>query len=109
MSKNCSIAKLNTKALVCTLTVMKEFCDQINLHQATMTPIMAMPGVVAAYMLSPWKSTQVCEPKKDNKSITLADGASQSNSNTTSNIKQHHRDKRDPATPDGNDENMSAC
>jgi hypothetical protein len=76
MSKNRPIAELNTKALVHALTVLKTFCDQINLHQATMTPIMVMPGVVAAYTVFPWNSAQACKPKKDNKSITLADGAS---------------------------------
>jgi hypothetical protein len=77
MSENCPIAEPNTKALVCALTVMKAFCDQINLHQATMTPITVMPGVLAAYVVSPWNSAQACEPKKDDKRITLADGASQ--------------------------------
>jgi hypothetical protein len=52
MSENYPIAELNIKALVRALTVMKAFCDQINLHQATMTPIMVMPGVVAAYTVS---------------------------------------------------------
>jgi hypothetical protein len=74
MSENCPIAELNIKALVCALTVMKAFCDQINLHQATMTPILVMLGNVAAYMVSPWNSAQTCELKKDNKCITLADG-----------------------------------
>ncbi len=73
-----------------------------------MTPITVMPGVIAAYTVSPWNSTQACEPKKDNKSITLADGASWSNSNVFSNTKHPHRDKRDTATLDGNDENMYA-
>jgi hypothetical protein len=108
MSENCLIAELNTKALVCALTVMKTFRDQNNLHQATMTPITVMPGVLTAYMVSPWNSAQACEPKKDDKHITIADGASQSNSNATSNTEQHCGDKCDPATPDGNDENMSA-
>jgi hypothetical protein len=58
MSESCPITKLNTKALVRALTVMKTFHDQINLHQATMTPITVMPGVVAAYTISPWNSTQ---------------------------------------------------
>jgi hypothetical protein len=53
MSKSCPITELNTKALVHALTVMKIFCNQINLHQATMTPITVMPRVVAAYTLSP--------------------------------------------------------
>jgi hypothetical protein len=58
MSKSCLIIKLNTKALVHALTIMKTFCDQINLHHTTMTPITVMAGVVAAYTLSPWNSTQ---------------------------------------------------
>jgi hypothetical protein len=72
-----------------------------------MTTITVMPGVVAAYTVSPWISTQACEPKKDNKHITLADGASQSNSNATSKTKQRRGYKHEPATPDGNDEIMS--
>ena len=47
------IAELNTKALVGDLTVMKAFCTQINLHQATMLAIVISPGVVAAYTVSP--------------------------------------------------------
>ena len=39
MSESHLIAELNTKALVGALTVMKAFCNQINLHQATMLPI----------------------------------------------------------------------
>ena len=39
MSESRLIAELNTKALVGALTVMKAFCNQINLHQATMLPI----------------------------------------------------------------------
>jgi hypothetical protein len=52
MSKNRLIAELNTNALVHAVTVMKMFCDQINLHQATMTHITVMTGVVAAYTVS---------------------------------------------------------
>jgi hypothetical protein len=76
MSENCLIAKLNTNALVCSLAVMKAFYDQINLHEATMTPITVMPGVIAAYTVSPWNSAQTCELKKDNKCIILTDEAS---------------------------------
>jgi hypothetical protein len=66
MSESGAITKLNTKALVCVLTGMKTICDQIKLHQAMMTPIAVMPGVVAAHTLSQWNSTQVCGPKRDN-------------------------------------------
>jgi hypothetical protein len=68
-----------------------------------------LPSLHSQHIVSPWNSTQACEPKKDVKSITLADEASQSNSNAISNTKQRHGDKRNPAIPDGNDETMSAC
>jgi hypothetical protein len=48
MSESCPITKLNTKALVCAIKVMKTLCEQINLRQATMAPIMVIPGVIAA-------------------------------------------------------------
>jgi hypothetical protein len=53
MSEACPITKLNTSKLVCALTVLKTFCSQINLHQATMTAITVMPGSVTAYTVSP--------------------------------------------------------
>ena len=53
MSESCPIAELNTKALVGALTVMKAFCNQINLHQATMFPIVISQSVVASYNISP--------------------------------------------------------
>ncbi len=52
MSEKRLIAELNTKALVRALTVMKTFHDQINLHQATMTPILVMPGVITLHGIS---------------------------------------------------------
>jgi hypothetical protein len=63
MSKSCLIAKLNAKMLVYAVTVMKTFWDQINLHEATMTPITVIPGFVAAYTISPWNNTQACRTK----------------------------------------------
>jgi hypothetical protein len=108
MSKTRPVTKLNTSALVCTLTVLKMFCSQINLHQATMTAIMVMPGSVTAYTISPWNSTHVCGPRKDERN-SLSDGASCSNSNTNSTPKQHRGDKRDPATPDTVEDNSSGC
>jgi hypothetical protein len=58
MSEACPMTELNTSALVCTLTVLKTFCSQINLHQATMTTITVMPGSVTAYTVIPWNNTQ---------------------------------------------------
>ena len=60
MSESHPITKLNTKALVGALMVMKAFCDQINLHQATMLPIIISQSVVASYNISPWNNTQIC-------------------------------------------------
>jgi hypothetical protein len=53
MSESRPIAKLNTKALVGALTVMKACCDQINLHQATMLPIVISQSVIVSYNISP--------------------------------------------------------
>jgi hypothetical protein len=60
MSESWLIAKHNTKALVGALTVMKAFCDQINLHQSPMLPINISQSVVASYNISPWNNTQIC-------------------------------------------------
>jgi hypothetical protein len=106
MSEAHLITKLKTSALVCTLTVLKTFCSQINLHQATMTAITVMPEFVTAYTVSPWNSTKVCGPRKDERN-SLVDGASHSNSNTTSTPEQRNGGKRNPATPDTNEDNSS--
>ncbi len=53
MSKAPPITELNTSTLKSALTVLKTFCSQINLHQATMTTIMVMPGSVTAYTVNP--------------------------------------------------------
>jgi hypothetical protein len=53
MTKACPITKLNTSALKSALTVLKSFCSQINLHQATMTAITVMPDSVSAYNFNP--------------------------------------------------------
>jgi hypothetical protein len=72
-----------------------------------MMPITVMLVVVAAHTVSPWNSTQACKPKKGNKSTSLIDGASCSNSKVDFNSKHRHGDKHDPATPSGNDEQTS--
>jgi hypothetical protein len=65
MSEACPITELNTSALKSALTVLKTFCSQINLHQATMTAIRVMPGSVTAYTINPWNNTQASGPRKD--------------------------------------------
>jgi hypothetical protein len=69
MSKAHPITKLNTSALENALTVLKTFCYQINLHQVTMTAIMAMPSSVTAYTVNPWNNTQASRPKKDERNF----------------------------------------
>ena len=99
MSESGPIAELNTKALVGALTVMKTFCHQINLHQATMLPIIISQSVFASYNISPWKNTQICGRPFGGKS----------GSDTKPSPEQHQGDKRDPTTPPdaANDTNSS--
>jgi hypothetical protein len=103
MTKAHPITKLNMSALKSVLTVLKTFCSQINLHQATMTAITVMPGSIAAYTLHPWNNTQASRPTKDEKN-SLADGASRLSSNTTFTPEQLNGGKSDPTTPDTNED-----
>jgi hypothetical protein len=66
-----------------------------------MTPITAMPGILAAYTVSPWNNTQGCGTKQD-------DDTSYSNFNHNPNTKQHRGDKCNPTTPNGSEEKTSA-
>jgi hypothetical protein len=101
------ITELNTSALKRALTVLKTFCSQINLHQATMTPITVMPGSVAAYNVNPWNNTQASGLRKDDKN-SLADGASPPTSNATFTPKQCNGGKRNLTTaPNTNKVNPS--
>jgi hypothetical protein len=99
MSKSRPITELNTKPLVGALTVMKAFCDQINLHQATMLPIPVSQSVIASYNISPWNNTQICGRPLGGKSET----------DTKPSPEQRRGDKRDPTTPPdaANDANSS--
>jgi hypothetical protein len=106
MSKACPITELNTSSLKSALRVLKTFCSQINLHQATMTAITVMPGSVTAYTVSPWNNTQACGPRKDERN-SLVDGASCPISNTISTPEQCNGGKRDPTTLDTNEDNPS--
>jgi hypothetical protein len=59
-------------ALKSALTVLKTFCYQINLHQATMTTITVMPGsVTTAYTVNPWNNTQASRPRKIERMVHL--------------------------------------
>jgi hypothetical protein len=69
MTKACPITKLNTSALKSALMVLKTFCSQINLHQATMTDITVMSGSVFAYNVNPWNNTHASGLRKDDKNF----------------------------------------
>jgi hypothetical protein len=71
-----------------------------------MTAIRVMPGSIAAYNVNHWNNTQASRLRKDDKN-SLADGASCPTSNTTFMPKQRIGGKRDPTTPDTNEENPS--
>ncbi len=98
------VTKLIMSTLKSALTVLKTFCSQINLHQATMTAITVMPGLVSAYNVNPWNNTQASGLRKHDKN-SLVDGASCPTSNATFTPKQRNGGKRDPTTPDTNEEN----
>jgi hypothetical protein len=106
MTEACPITKLNTSALKSALMVLKAFCSQINLHQATMTAITVMPGSVSAYNVNPWNNTQASGLRKDDKN-SLMDGASRPTPNATFMPEQRNRGKRNPTTPNTNEENSS--
>jgi hypothetical protein len=108
MTEACPITELNTSALKSALTVIKTFCSQINLHQASMIAITVMPGSAATYTVHPWNNTQASRSRKDEKN-SLADGASCPTSNTTFTPEQRNGGKRNPLTPDTNKDNPSAC
>jgi hypothetical protein len=88
------------------LTVLKTFCSQINLHQATMTAITFMPGSAATNTVHPWNNTQASGSRKDEKN-SLADCASCPTSNTTFMPEQRNGGKGNPTTPDTNEDNPS--
>jgi hypothetical protein len=106
MTKARPITELNTSALKSALTVLKTFCSQINLHQATMTAITVMPGSVSTYNVNPWNNTQATGLRKDDKN-SLADGASHPSPNATFTPEQRNGGKRNPTTPNTNKENPS--
>jgi hypothetical protein len=100
MSESRPIAELNTKALVGALTVMKAFLTQINLHQATVLPIVISQSVVATYNISLWINTQSCGRPLGAKPASDAKPSPE----------QCCGDKHDPTTPDtANDTNSSNC
>ncbi len=71
-----------------------------------MTAITVMPGSVAAYNVNPCNNTQTSRLRKDDKN-SLTDGASHSTSTATFMPKQHNGGKRNPTTPNTNEENPS--
>jgi hypothetical protein len=108
MTEACPITELNTSTLKSALTVLKTFRSQINLHQATMTAIMVMPGSVSAYNVNPWNNIQASRLRKEDKN-SLADCASRPTPIATLMPEQHNGGKHDPTAPDTNKENPSGC
>jgi hypothetical protein len=97
MSESRPIAELNTQALVRALTVMKTFCQQINLHQAQLIPITVMPASVSAYIANVSNNTRVSGQGQDGSVGAAKIQKSNEGSTTSSN---RRGDKRDPGTPD---------
>ena len=78
--------------------VMKALCDQINLHQANMLPIVISQNVVPSYNISPWNNTQSCGQPL----------GGESGSDTKPSPEQRRGDKCNPTTPNAaNDTNSS--
>ncbi len=73
-----------------------------------MTAITVMPGSVSAYNVNPWNNIQASGLRKEDKN-SLIDCASCPTPNATFMPKQHNGGKRDPTTPDTNEENPSGC
>ncbi len=72
-----------------------------------MAAITVMPGSVTAYTVRPWNNNQASGPRKDKRNFPM-DGASCPISNTTSTPEQHNGGKRNPTTPDTNEDNPSS-
>jgi hypothetical protein len=107
MTKARPITELNTSALKSALMVLMTFCSQINLNQATMTAITTMPGSVFAYNVNPLNNIQASGLRKEDKN-SLVDCASCLTPNATFTPKQRNGGKRNPTTPNTNEENPSA-
>jgi hypothetical protein len=107
MTKACLITKLNTSTLKSALTVLKTFCSQINLRQATMTAVRVMPGSIIAYTVNPWNNTQASGQRKDEQN-SLADGASCPTPNTTFTPEQRNGGKHNSITANTNKDNPSS-
>jgi hypothetical protein len=59
-SENGLISELNMQPLVCTITMLKAFEDDIILRQSLGTPIVTMASSIKAYTLNPWNKTNTC-------------------------------------------------
>ncbi len=79
-----------------------------NPHKATMTAITVMPGSVSAYNDNPWNNIQTSRLRKENKN-SLVDCASRPTPSATFTPEQRNGGKRDPTTPNTNEENPSGC
>jgi hypothetical protein len=73
-----------------------------------MTAIVVMPGSVSAYDVNPWNNIQASGLRKEDKN-SLVDCASFPTPNATFTPEQRNGGKRNPTTPNTNEENPSGC
>jgi hypothetical protein len=59
-AKNQPILELNIQPLICAITTMRAFEDNIILHQSLGMPIVTMASSIETYTLNPWNKTNSC-------------------------------------------------
>jgi hypothetical protein len=59
-SENQPILELNIQLLICAITTMRAFEDNIILHLFLGTPIITMASSIEAYTLNPWNKINSC-------------------------------------------------
>ncbi len=59
-AENQSISELNIQPLICAVTTMRAFEDNIILHQSLGMPINIMVSSIEAYTLNPWNKINSC-------------------------------------------------
>jgi hypothetical protein len=59
-SENQTISELNIQSLICAITTMRAFKDNIILHHSLGMPIVTMASSIEAKDLNPWYKTNSC-------------------------------------------------
>jgi hypothetical protein len=60
-SENQPILELNIQPLICAITTMRAFKDNIILHHSLGMPIVTVASSIEAYTLNPWNKTNSCD------------------------------------------------